>query len=119
MPVPAGSNEITDPAEIVRLLIPDRGAQPQFKNEEIAAFLALEGDNVRLAAAQALDTAASRLMMTSRVTSALDMSTDGVRVSDLLKRAQSLREQAAQFDADGDADQFSIDIVDFDPSRWF
>lgn len=119
MPVPAGSSSITDAIPLIRNLIPDTSAQPRFTDAQLTAFWTLENESVRRAAALAIETIASELMMTQRVTSALDMSTDGIRPADLLKRATMLREQAEGETDDGDDDPFTMDIVDFDPSSWY
>lgn len=89
----------------VRLLVPDRVAdEPIFEDEEIEAFLALEDDDVRRAAALALETIASDQAYTLKVIRSLDTQTDGAKVSDaLLKRAAQLRSQADKADADAEA----------------
>ena len=82
----------------VRLLISDTDtltpANQLFQDEEIAAFLALENGNVRLAAAQALETMASTQVMVLKVITRGDISTNGAAVSQaLLARADKLRKQ--------------------------
>ena len=79
----------------VRLLIPDRDStDPLFQDDEITAFLSLEGD-VRRATALALETLASDQALVLKAVRLLDITTDGGKVSDaLLKRATGLREQA-------------------------
>ena len=96
----------------VRLLINDTDdAVPVFSDEEINAFLALEGDSVKRAAAQALDTIADDEALTSKVIRTQDLSTDGAKVADALrKRAAGLRSQAAEDDDDA-AGGFFFDIV--------
>jgi hypothetical protein len=88
--------DVTADAGRVRLLIPDRSATEYlFDDDEIAALLALEGGNVRRAAALGLETAASDQALTLKVIRLLDLSTDGAKTSDaLLKRAGELRRQA-------------------------
>ena len=85
----------------VRMLIPDRdGTTPTFQDEEVSAFLALEGSNVYRGAALALETVASDTAATLRVTTTLGLSVDGAKASDaLLKRAAELRTQADDADA--------------------
>ncbi len=87
----------------VRLLIPDRvDAGHVFEDDEITAFLALEGNRVKLGAALALEMAASDTAMVLKVMRLLDLTTDGAKVSDaLLARARALREQDAVEDATG------------------
>lgn len=98
------------PDETVRLLISDTGTGDEqiFGGGEIAAFLTLEDGNVKLAAAQALDAIASNEAMVGKVIKTQDLSTDGPKVADALrKHALVLREQAA---AD---DEGFFDIVDY------
>lgn len=91
----------------VRLLIPDRvAAEPIFEDEEIEAFLSIEDDDVRRAAALALETIASDQAYTLKVIKTLDLQTDGAKTSDaLLKRAEKLRGQADKADADAEAEE--------------
>lgn len=86
---------------LIRLLIPDKeGTEPLFQDEELSAFLILEGDE-RRAAALALETLASDQALTQKAIRLLDLNTDGAKVADsLLKRAARLREQAAAQDAE-------------------
>jgi hypothetical protein len=102
----------------VRLLISDTDeADPVFSDAEVTAFLALESSNVRMAAAQALDTIASNEVMVSKVIRTQDLQTDGSKVAaELRARATSLREQAAATDDTGAV--FGLEIVNFDPTGW-
>lgn len=88
----------------VRLLIPDRDVTaPIFEDEEIQAFLSLEGD-VRRAAALALETVAADEALTLRMTSVLGLSVNGVAAAQaLLARAAELRRQAEEAEARGEA----------------
>lgn len=109
----------TDPTTAlgqVRLLISDtNAAAPVFDDNEITAFLTLEAQNVRMAAAQALDTIASNEVMVSKVIRTQDLQTDGSKVAaELRARATSLREQAAQVDDSGQP--WALSVVDFDPA---
>jgi len=102
----------------VRLLVPDNdSANYIFDDDEIDAFLALEGD-VRRAAALALETIASNEALTLKVIRLLDVQTDGRAVSDaLLKRAAALRKQADDTDmAAGGA--FDVAEMVFDDFSW-
>lgn len=103
---------------LVRLLVSDTNeAGPVFTDAEVSAFLALEASNVRLAAAQALDTIASNEVMVSKVIRTQDLQTDGSKVAaELRARATALREQAANTNPDGSP--FVGDIIDFDPRNW-
>lgn len=79
----------------VRLLINDTDEDQVFSDEEIDAFLALEGDSVKLAAAQALDTIADDEALTSKVIRSQDLSTNGSAVAAGLRaRAKELRTQS-------------------------
>ena len=79
----------------VRLVVPDRTTPGHvFEDEEIEAFLTLEG-GVRAASAMALETIAADQALVLKVMRLLDIQTDGARVAEaLLKRAALLREQA-------------------------
>lgn len=91
----------TDDVGLVRMLVNDTADPWVFSDEEIAAFLTLEGDNIKLAAAQAIDTNADNEALASKVLKSQDLSTDGAKVADSLrKRAAALREQAAVEDGD-------------------
>lgn len=85
---------------MVRLLVPDRLAgEAFFADEEIAAFLLLEG-GVRRAAASALETIAADTAMVLKVIKLGTFSTNGPAVtSALLDRAKLLRGQAEDADA--------------------
>jgi hypothetical protein len=87
--------DVTTSLGQVRLLINDTTDSPVFADPEIAAFLLLEGDNVKLAAAQALDTIADDEALTSKVIRSQDLATDGAAVAEGLRaRAQQLRADA-------------------------
>lgn len=96
----------------VRLLINDTHPADQvFTDDEIAAFLAVEGGSVKLAAAQAIDTIADDEALTSKVIRDHDLTTDGAKTADALrKRAAALRQQAAG-DADA-ADEGYFEVID-------
>lgn len=101
------SYDPTTPAGQVRLLISDVDqADPVFTDDEILAFLALEGQNVKLAASQALSTIASNEVMTAKVIKTLDLTTDGAKVS------VELRARAADLQSDADADD-DFQIAEF------
>lgn len=79
----------------VRLLINDTAATGVFSDAEVQAFLDLEDGNVKLAAAQALDTIADDEALTSKVIRSQDLGTDGASVAKVLReRAQILRSEA-------------------------
>ncbi len=78
----------------VRLLIPDREiADPVFSDAEVEQFLSIEGNNVKLAAALALEVAAADDAKTFKIMKTGQDSVDGVRGAELLmKRARQFRE---------------------------
>lgn len=80
----------------VRLLVPDTSPTAfVFEDAEVDAFLAIEGNSVRRAAALALETLASNQALVLKVIKLMDLQTDGAKLSDaLLKRAGLLRAQA-------------------------
>lgn len=106
-PVPPPSDE----QRRVRLLIADMDpANRFFSTLQIVDFLDMNNDNVRRAAAQALDVMASNEAMVSKVIKTKDLSTDGAKVADSLrKQAAELRRQADDGeDSSDDASGFEI-----------
>jgi hypothetical protein len=94
----------------VRLLLNDVSQPWIFTDDEITAFLDLEDGNVKRAAAQAIDTNADNEALASKVLRTQDLSTDGAKVADALrKRAESLRAQAL---VDEDQDGGYFDVID-------
>lgn len=89
-----------DARDQVRLLIPDTDPAHQlYTNLEIDEFLTLQGANVRLAAAMALEVLASNEAFTQKNISILDVSTNGPATADsLMKRAALLRAEADAID---------------------
>jgi hypothetical protein len=77
------------------MLITDRDeTNPIFQDAEIDAFLDMNDDSIRLAAASALETIATDQALVLKVLVTLDLETDGAKVADsLMKRAASLRAQ--------------------------
>jgi|SRR5690606_37831224 len=105
------------PSGQVRLLIPDTDEDNLLLTDaQIEAFLQLEGGNVKLAAAQALEAiASSEALISKKLTTEGGMSTDGPAVAaELRQRAQGLRDQAAE-QGPGDDGGGGLVIVDFDP----
>ena len=99
----------------VRLLVPDnKPAAYIFENDEITAMLTLEGDDVRCAAALALETMASDEAYVQKVIRILDLSTNGAATAAaLMARAARLREQAAAADVTGLFDWAEMVTNDF------
>lgn len=81
----------------VRMIIGDKDeAYVMFQDDEISAFLDLNGESVKRAAAAALDTIASDQTLKLKVIRLLDLSTDGAGV------ARSLREHADRLRVEAD-----------------
>ena len=88
----------------VRLLITDTDREHEiFTNIEIDAFLDMEEDDIRGAAALALETIATNEALTLKVIKLLDLQTDGAKLAEtLMKRAEKLREQSDAADEEFD-----------------
>ena len=101
----------------VRLLCTDTNSLPDlqyFQDEEIQAFLDLEG-SIRLAAALALETISSNEVLIQKVMKTLEVETDGSKVATaLLQRAAALRKQDAM-DFGGAQDFAIAEMVN---NRW-
>ncbi|EFQ82707.1 hypothetical protein HMPREF0063_11916 [Aeromicrobium marinum DSM 15272] len=100
----------------VRLLLNDVDEHaPVFQDEEIAAFLLMEGEQVKLAAAQAIDVNASNELLASKVLRTQDLQVDGAKVADAMRaHAKALRQQ--HFDAlEGDG---YFEVVEYDQYPW-
>lgn len=95
----------------VRVLIVDVDtASPLFTDDQLRTYLSLNGDNVRRAAADALEAIAVSEVLVSKKIRTQDLSTDGPAVSaELRALAKQLRAQA---DADDDAQAwFGFDVA--------
>jgi hypothetical protein len=107
------------PVGQVRLLIVDTSDDPVFTDDEINAFLALEGQVVKLAAAQALDAIASDEALTSKRITDHDLSTDGPATAAALRaHANSLRAQAQLERSRSDDEGYFEIIGPPDPYCW-
>jgi hypothetical protein len=102
--------DVATDAGKVRLLIKDTDeTEPIFQDEEIAAFLEMEGESVHRAAALALETVASDEARTQKVIRLLEIQTDGAKLSDaLLARADRLRAQADEAESREEDGMFDI-----------
>jgi hypothetical protein len=89
------------PVGQIRLLIPDRDSDTAFfEDEELTAILAFEGNDVRRAAAMALETMASNEAYVMKAVRILGLTTNGHQTAQaLMNRAQTLRAQAEFADA--------------------
>ena len=87
--------DVTTPRGQCRLLAIDSDSTNQiFSDAEIDTFLLLEDQDVYLAAANALDTIASKTAYVLKVVKLMDLTVDGSKVSaDLRDRATELRRQ--------------------------
>lgn len=94
----------------VRLLLGDVSTDsPALDDDQIRGYIALEGGNLKRAAAAALDTIASSEVLVSKVITTQDRSTNGAAVADALrKHAASLRAQA---DAEDTQDEESFFLL--------
>jgi len=103
----------------VRLLCTDSVEDYEiFDDDDIDAFLSLESDGVKKAAALALETIASSEVLVQKRIKLLDLSTDGPAESaELVKRAGLLRAQA---EADEEGEYSPIDYAElvYDPFSW-
>lgn len=95
--------DLSTPIGKVRTLIPDRGPSWfALQDEEIQVFLDINDNNIRLAAADCLDTIAADRALVQGVTETLDLKVDGAKLLDsLMKRAATLRELGYNEDAFG------------------
>lgn len=102
--------DYTTAVGMVRLLLNDiTETALVFSDDELEALVTLEGGSVKLAAAQAIDTNATNLVLASRVLRTQDVQTDGAKVADAMrKHADRLREQAAADAEDGDGFFFEV-----------
>jgi hypothetical protein len=102
--VTATYNLATD-VGVARLLCADTNlTEPLLTDEDYAALLSLEGDDIKLAAAQALDSIATNEALVQKVIRILDLSTDGSKTAQaLMARAKALREQVAADQAAAEA----------------
>lgn len=108
--------DLTSAVAKLRLMIPDNNsAVYNFEDEELDALYAEEGGNLKRTTALALETIAANEVMVLKVIKALDITTDGAKVSDaLLKRAKLLRDQADNDEAAADGG-FAIAEMVVDP----
>ncbi len=87
------------PEGLVRLLLNDVTIPYVFTDDEVKAFLVLEGDSVKRAAAQAIDTNATNMVLAMRVLRTQDLSTDGAKVASAMREhSDRLRAQAENED---------------------
>ncbi len=102
--------DFTSPSGQMRLLLNDvNETDLVFTDGELAGFLALEGNSVKRATAQALDVIASDEALTSKVIRTQDLATDGTKTAAALRdHAARLRAQADSADDAADEGFFQI-----------
>lgn len=94
----------------------DTGENQVFTNDQLATYLALNGDDVRRAAADGLDAIAVSELLVSKVIRTQDLQTDGAKVAaELRARAKDLRDRADAVDDQGN--WFGFDVVPSSPLR--
>lgn len=105
--------DFTTPVGQVRLLINDVDeTNLVFPEDQLTAFLTIEGGNVKRAAAQAIDSQATNEALALKVLKDHQVSTDGAKLADAMrKHAAALRAQADRSDEDSE-DGFFFDVVD-------
>ena len=120
--------DYTSPIGQVRVLIPDLRKledlrdlrnEPRylFTDDEVLAFLAVNGGNVKRAAADACDAIGMDKALQLLVLKTDDKQTDGAKLLDaIVKRARALREQAKE----DEENNLSFDVVypAFEPVDW-
>lgn len=99
---------VADDISKIRLLLSDTDENNEILTDaEYQVFLDMEG-SIKLAAAQALDTIADNEALAAKTLTSSDVSVDGAKLADSLrKRAASLREQA-------DDPAGGFDVIDFE-----
>ncbi|MDN4173923.1 hypothetical protein QWY28_13260 [Nocardioides sp. SOB77] len=134
MPIIVNGVDVEPQLRILRSLINDPVRddtdEQLFDNVELLDFLALEGQDVKRAAAQVLDTVADNEVLVGKAIRTQDLQTDGAKVADSLrKRATTLRAQADKADDDADGGSFQIvnpvrsprrapELTQHRPTRW-
>lgn len=100
----------------VRVLIPDLDPNNQlFTDDEIDTFLEIYSQNVRRAAAAAIDAVAVNEALLYKIVRTDDLQVNGVSGADVLrKRAQALRDEADKSDA-ADADEGFVIVYPDNP----
>ncbi|MFZ5856778.1 MAG: hypothetical protein ACOYZ6_08105 [Chloroflexota bacterium] len=91
----------------VRMMIPDRvESAALLTDEEIEAYLDMNGEDVRYAAADALDMIASDQALTLKVITLMDLRTDGPATARaLMERADKLRTLSDNEEAAAEAEE--------------
>lgn len=100
--------DVTTERGKVRLLLSDTNSSNViFQDDEIDAFLGLEGDNIKRAAATGKEAIAVNQVLLLKVIRLLDLQTDGASVArELRMQAKELRDQAKEEEANEDGGGF-------------
>lgn len=125
MPAPTATYDPATPVGQVRLLINDTAVDtedgPVFTDAEITAFLTLNRQSPKRAAAAALEVIAADEALTSKVIRDHELQTDGAKLAaELRQLAGSLRAQADSGDDDEDGGAY-FEVVDIVPQcgTWY
>lgn len=112
--------EYDTPIGQVRLLVPDTAEPFVFTDEEIQAYLSISKDNIKRAAANALDAIASSTVMLLKLVKTDDITVDGPAVGKELRlRARALRDEADADDLeDAMSEGFQIINPVYVPDVW-
>lgn len=112
--------DYTTPIGQVRLLIPDTAEPYTFTDDEIQAYLVINRDNLKRAAASALDAIASSTAMLLKNVRTDDMSVDGAATAKELRlRARALREEATADEVEDAMNEgFQIVYPQYVPQVW-
>jgi hypothetical protein len=104
----------TDPTDISA----GEGTYMYFSDDEIAAFLTMYGDNVKLAAARCLETIASSQALLLKSWSTDDLTVNGDRIAESLRKlAAQLREEALVDESNEYFNMISMFIDDDDDGQ--
>jgi hypothetical protein len=104
----------TDPTDVSD----GEGTYMYFSDDEIAAFLTMYGDNVKLAAARCLETIASSQALLLKSWSSDDLTVNGDRIAESLRKlAAQLREEALVDESNEYFNMISMFIDDDDDGQ--
>lgn len=100
--------DVTTSRGLVRLLLSDTNSSNViFQDDEIDAFLTIEGDNIKRAAATGKEAIAINQALLLKVIKLLDLQTDGSAVArELRMQAKELRDQAKEEEANEEGGGF-------------
>lgn len=123
MPIPAGPDPVADPTTdlgMVRLLSADTDPDnPLLSDDELTALLAMEGGNVRLAAASSLEVIARSEALLSKKISTQNLSTDGPAVARELRESAALLRAQAVVVEDAETAEATLPLWSFpEPVSW-